>query len=296
MTKHNGYLQIASISGVPIEVHWSFLLNGLWICMIGNIDLRQSGNYGLAYTLLILIHEAGHAVMARMLGLQVMRIQLHNAGGLCTNECPPQVWQSVLVFSAGLIAQLVTLLLTWAYITAFGRPESMTGQAVANTFIYVNAVVFIFCLLPTKGKDKLASDGQVLLDLYRHVHHGLPHPHPFLAMVPPDQSPVFPSEMRLLTLPQFRTEEFQQGVEILNNQTTSAQFVLDLLSQHLELNQDEAMQKMLEIHNKGGVLIPLPAPEKARSVADAMASDVRAAGLTLVCRYADVCEDPQQVS
>jgi len=103
----------------------------------------------------------------------------------------------------------------------------------------------------------------------------------------PRSGAVFPPETRLLSKPGFRPDGFVCGIEVLNDQTTPMEFVVSVLSRHLEISRGEAIVKMLEIHNTGGLLIPFPSPQKARSAADAMAAEARAAGHSFVCRYAD---------
>lgn len=64
------------------------------------------------------------------------------------------------------------------------------------------------------------------------------------------------------------------------------EFVVTALVTHLGLTRDEAMVKMLDIHNTGGMLIAVPSAKEAQRIADAVSSAARASGHSFVCRYA----------
>ena len=74
--------------------------------------------------------------------------------------------------------------------------------------------------------------------------------------VPP--SIVLPPETSLRTLPNFAPPGFSCGVEILNDNATPMELVVDMLTSHLGLGRQEAVRVMLEIHTKGGALVGLP--------------------------------------
>ena len=64
------------------------------------------------------------------------------------------------------------------------------------------------------------------------------------------------------------------------------EFVVTTLTTHLGLTRDQAIVKMLDIHNTGGMLIALPSATEAQRIADAVSAQARASGHSLVCRYA----------
>jgi len=63
------------------------------------------------------------------------------------------------------------------------------------------------------------------------------------------------------------------------------EFVVSTLRAHLALSEREAILKMFEVHNNGGVLISIPTREGAIRIADAISADARAAGHTFTCRF-----------
>ena len=69
------------------------------------------------------------------------------------------------------------------------------------------------------------------------------------------------------------------------------EFVVNSLTAHLGLTQKEAIVTMLNVHNTGGALIALASATDAHRIADALSAEARAAGHSLVCRYAGAEEE-----
>lgn len=287
MTAKSGYAKVAELRGVPVLVHWSLPVGGLIVSLYGGIEPRQWIYYCMAFTLLVVVHEAGHVLAAIALRLKVFSVEISGVGGLCRFERPRRVPHSVLVYVAGQLAQVAAFLLTVAYLKAFGAPTHPYGRALVNTFTIVNAILFVVNLIPYRDKRSgLSTDGSMLLRLFLHVYRGHPHPHPPLVATPAEQAPVFPPETRLLSKPGFRPPGFVHGVEMLNDSTTPMEFVVTTLTTHLGLTRDQAIVKMLDIHNTGGMLFAFPTEQQARTIADAVSADATAAGHRFVCRYA----------
>jgi ATP-dependent Clp protease adapter protein ClpS len=287
MTGRTGYLKLFEIRGVQLRVHWSFPVGGILVAAFVRADPEKWWHFVVAYTLLILIHEAAHVVVAVLLRLKVFAIEISGIGGLCLLERPRNTRQSVLVYSAGLLAQAALFFMTLAYVRAFDPPASGFANAVIFTFTFVNVVIFLINLIPQRdARSGLATDGSVLWRLFLHEFRGHPHPHPPLVAAPADQAPVFPPETRLLGKPGFLPPGFVHGIEILNDSSTPMEFVVTMLTTHLGLTRDQAIVKMLDIHNSGGLLVALPTAQEAQAVADAISADARTAGHSLVCRFA----------
>ncbi len=81
-----------------------------------------------------------------------------------------------------------------------------------------------------------------------------------------------------------RPDGFACGIEMLIDDTTPMEFVVEMLHAHAGLDLDAAAAAMLQIHQRGGLLLPLP--DRAR--ADAVACDAQARGQRLVCRAVSV--------
>jgi ATP-dependent Clp protease adapter protein ClpS len=283
--KRAGYFQFLTIRGVPLFVHWSFPVSGFFVSAFTGSTLREVAFFSLGYVLVVAIHEGGHFVAARLSGLRVFAIEISGMGGTCRVERPHRVRQSVVIYSAGLIAQSVLFLLTQFYLAMCGFPAHPLGQCLVISFTVVNAILLVLNLIPQKASKGLSTDGYVLWRLILHVVSNRPHPHPQVAS--PAQATVFSPQTRLLSIPALVPPGFTQGIEILNDQTTSMEFVVTSLIRHLELDRQEAIEKMLDIHNKGGLLVQLSTVERAEQVAAVITSEAKEQGYSLICRTVD---------
>ena len=97
-------------------------------------------------------------------------------------------------------------------------------------------------------------------------------------------SHVFPPETSLLTTPGFLPDGFRCGIEILNDDRTPMEFVVSILQSGAGLSTLEAMKTMLEIHQKGGALLPMQSIEQSRRVAELIGTEARDKNHPLVCR------------
>lgn len=282
--KRSGYFRGLSIKGVPLFIHCSLPVGGLLIALLAGARAQTVPFFCLGYALLIATHEGGHVMAARALGLKVFAVDITGGGGHCRFERPRRVRHSVIVYSAGVLAQLALLGLTLLGVKIFGEPHAPELMSLVLTFTFANSVLIVLNLLPQTSRNGLDSDGRVLWKLLLHTLRGHPHPHPRPFFIPPDQAPVFPPETALLSMPDRIPRGFTQGIEILNDRTTPADLVVALLMQHLQLDRKQALLQMLEIHNRGGLLIPLQTRAHAEEVAAAVTAGARAAGHSLACR------------
>ncbi|PSR11704.1 MAG: hypothetical protein DA408_07555 [Bacteroidetes bacterium] len=105
-----GSFQLGRIARIPIQFHWTFLLVGLWLLY----DSWQPGygmnwdNFRWLFTwvgmvfLAVLLHELGHALMARRLGIGTERIVLYPiGGGAFLEELPEDARREILIALAG---------------------------------------------------------------------------------------------------------------------------------------------------------------------------------------------------
>ncbi len=266
--------------GLQIVLQRSFLVGGLFLALIAGSGIEGALGYCVAYAALFAFHETGHAVAARALGLRVFAVELSGVGGFCRLQVPRSARDTWLVYSAGLMAQGLLLALTLATVAVAGPPASRFGAAVVTTFTWVNLLIFLVNLIPGRTQSGLLTDGSVLWGLVRHVTRGAPHP----LAAQHAASPVFDPATPLLTIPGLRTDGFVSGIEMLNDDSTPAEFIVEMLHAHAGLGIQAAAAAMLQIHRRGGLLLPLPDRAHADAVADAIARDTQARGYRLVCR------------
>jgi ATP-dependent Clp protease adapter protein ClpS len=105
-----------------------------------------------------------------------------------------------------------------------------------------------------------------------------------LCVTRPQNPVVLPPETSLLELGGFAPPGFSHGLEILNDQRTPMQFVVDLLNTHMGLSHHDSIRIMLDIHNRGGALLPTVSATEARRIAAAITADAAREKHPLACR------------
>jgi ATP-dependent Clp protease adapter protein ClpS len=275
-----GTIEAFRIRGVPVFLHWSLPLGGLLIASYAHADWRVALSCCLAYTLLIAAHELGHATAAASLGLKVHAIYLSGLGGRCRFQTPCSVGGAFFVCSAGLLAQLILLASAASYIALFGWPRSVLALCLVNTFTFANLILFVINVIPQRLSRGLATDGSILWRLLMHAARGHPNPWP----VPGATSPVLAPDTSLLAQRGMKPSGFRTGIEILNDDKTPMDFVVHTLMKNLEIDQQQAVAVMLNIHSNGGLLLATRDLEEAKRVANGITGDCRAHNQPLVCR------------
>jgi ATP-dependent Clp protease adapter protein ClpS len=105
-----------------------------------------------------------------------------------------------------------------------------------------------------------------------------------LRIVRPQQSVVLPQGTALTELPEFVPPGFSAGVEILNDNRTPMEFVINMLNKHVGLGYDDSVHTMANIHNRGGALVPTASLADAQTIARNVADEAARAKHPLVCR------------
>jgi len=106
-------LKIASISGIEVRIHLTFLLFLAWIWfsyyeIAGVGGATQGVLLFLALFACVLLHEFGHAFAARAFGIQTADITLLPIGGVARlNRIPEEPWQELVVAVAGPLVNVV---------------------------------------------------------------------------------------------------------------------------------------------------------------------------------------------
>jgi ATP-dependent Clp protease adaptor protein ClpS len=286
-----GYMHF-DVRGIPLYVHWTVPLGGLLVAQYGHAHGWAIVWLCLAYPLLILAHESGHALAAHCVGSRVLGLWVNGLGGHCRIFSLRSNRATFVVYSAGVVAQFILLLLASAYVAVAGWPHDALGESLVITFTFVNLVLIAVALIPHVSTDR-ASDGYVLMKLAQHVlaRKDEPFVNPGRS-TPTEQGPVFPTDTHLLDKLGFAPRDFSVGVEVLNDDTTPMDFVIVMLMRHVKMDRDEAMRTMFEIHLTGGKIIALADRATAEQVANGVAADALANGFAFVCRVAEAREAP----
>ncbi len=158
----SGSLRIGSALGIPIRVHFTFLLLLIWF---GTISAQGGESFlgGVVFLFLIfgcvVLHELGHAAMARRFGVETREIVLYPIGGVARLEKIPSGKAELLIALAGPAVNVVLAIALGVYLVASGMrapltPEEIVGRApVVWKLLWVNMMLVGFNLVPAFPMD-----------------------------------------------------------------------------------------------------------------------------------------------
>jgi Zn-dependent protease len=145
-------MRLATIAGIPIRVHWSFLAFTAFFALT---SLIGQGWIGLVTTLLtggalfgfVVLHELGHALAARYFGIRTDNITLYPFGGIAAiQRMPTEPKQELVIALAGPAVNLGLAVVFGTLWFTFG------GYALAVLF-GINVVMALFNLTPAFPMD-----------------------------------------------------------------------------------------------------------------------------------------------
>lgn len=137
--------RIGTLFGFPIEINVSFLI------LLGVFALWMGPLVGLAFVTIafgsVLLHELGHALVARSLGVPIGGIELHFFGGAAKMVgMPKNENHEIAIAAAGPVVSF-----------ALGGIGALlyttTGLAVFGLFMWVNVMLGTFNLVPALPMD-----------------------------------------------------------------------------------------------------------------------------------------------
>jgi Zn-dependent protease len=165
-------IKIASISGIEVRIHITFLLFLAWIWfsyyqIAGISGATQGVLFILALFACVLLHEFGHAFAARGFGIQTPDITLLPIGGVARlSRIPDTPWQELVVAIAGplvnvvIAAALIFVVHQSASLEELGAIENPRIELLAK-LASVNVMLVLFNLIPAFPMD----GGRVLRSL-----------------------------------------------------------------------------------------------------------------------------------
>jgi Zn-dependent protease len=139
--------RIGKIFGVPTDLHWTFVfvpIAILYFAYIPGYGMNwQAAVWWSTIALLlftfILIHELGHALVARDRGVRAERIILFPlGGGAYLPDQPKQLWAEVLVYAAGPLANIFVAIIAWIILLL--RPD---GDLLIAYFLRLSGNVVV---------------------------------------------------------------------------------------------------------------------------------------------------------
>jgi len=157
--------KLGDIAGIGVYIHWSFWILPAWI-----LFSTLSGGGGLfaglstvmfVFTVFgcVVLHEVGHALMARQYGIGTRDITLYPIGGVASLErMPSRPSQELAIALAGPAVNLAIAVALFGMILLAGiGPHvsflNLAGGAFLVSLMWVNVALMAFNLLPAFPMD-----------------------------------------------------------------------------------------------------------------------------------------------
>lgn len=152
-------LQIAVIGGIPIRLHFTFLLFLIWVFIVGQRQGAATSVFlVLAIFACVLLHELGHALTAKRFGFGTRDITLYPIGGIAMLQGRPKARQELWIALAGpMVNVVIALLLIPMSLAVHARMPVFAMGIGQGTFIdglfAANVIIPAFNMVPAFPMD-----------------------------------------------------------------------------------------------------------------------------------------------
>lgn len=166
----SGSIGVVRLFGVPIRLHFTFVLLLLFLLFIGfgpNQSAATMVIYILALFGSVLLHELGHAVVARRYGINTLEIVMFPIGGLARLDRQPRAREELWIALAGPMVNLLIAggIIGWMFATGgvaqIQQMQTPTDANLAQRIAVGNLILALFNMLPAYPMD----GGRVLRSL-----------------------------------------------------------------------------------------------------------------------------------
>ena len=142
------YFTAGTIRGVSLRIHFSMLV-GLAIACLHPFAAGLVGGY----VTIVLLHELGHAALARAAGARIVGLDLSPLAGFCRWEGHvTPAWRALIAWG-GVLAQLVIFSATVVCLKLFGFPKLGVLDGLAWAFTLENGFIMFINLLAVEPLD-----------------------------------------------------------------------------------------------------------------------------------------------
>ena len=124
----SGSVGSVRLLGVPIRLHFTFVLLLIGLVVIGLSSNQSPGNYTLfvlAVIASVLLHEFGHALVSSLYGIRTLEIVMYPIGGVARLERPPKPWEEFWIALTGPAVNLAIAASIFALLYSEKRPINL---------------------------------------------------------------------------------------------------------------------------------------------------------------------------
>ena len=157
--RHPWSFQIAIVAGIPVRIHFTFLL------FLGWITLSGWDTHTLGWTVFVisvfgcvLLHELGHALVARHLGVETREITLYPIGGIASLDGRPKPKEELWISLAGPAVNFALAIVLALCAFLFGKGSNLFSLDIGRSnffgaLIIANLALAVFNLIPAFPMD-----------------------------------------------------------------------------------------------------------------------------------------------
>jgi len=157
----SGSVGSVRLLGVPVRLHFTFVLLLIGLVVIGLSSNQSPGNYTLfvlAVIASVLLHEFGHAFVSSLYGIRTLEIVMYPIGGVARLERPPKPWEEFWIALTGPAVNLAIAGLIFAFLYSEKRAINLFALVqpdanLADRIAVANLVLAGFNLLPAFPMD-----------------------------------------------------------------------------------------------------------------------------------------------
>lgn len=144
-----GYIRLGRLAGVGVWMHWTWPIGAFFL---GRLEWAPV--FWFALFTLTIVHELGHALLARGYRAQVLSINLSMFGGTCKyrGEGVDARGHAVIAWG-GVAAQALVAIAVGVLRLVLGPPQSLLAMEAYNAFLVWNLIVIALNLLPIPSLD-----------------------------------------------------------------------------------------------------------------------------------------------
>lgn len=148
-------LHIVAVKGIPIRIHFTFFFLLIWIgleeYLAGSAPFKEM-LFVLSIFFCVLLHELGHAIVARQFRIRTRDIVLYPIGGIASLLDEPKAKAELFIAMAGPLVNLMIALLLAFFIEFEGTTVYLRDEYIARIYIG-NLALAIFNLIPAFPLD-----------------------------------------------------------------------------------------------------------------------------------------------
>ena len=158
----SGSVGSVRLLGVPIRLHFTFVLLLIGLVVVGLSSNQSPGNYTLfvlAVIASVMLHEFGHAFVSSLYGIRTIEIVMYPIGGVARLERPPKPWEEFWIALTGPAVNLAIAGFIFAVLYSEKRAVNLfalvqpSDMNLADRIALANLILAGFNLLPAFPMD-----------------------------------------------------------------------------------------------------------------------------------------------